>query len=143
MDAYDKLVILLSVARIHRVENSKATIRIIRSRRPGRRSPPETGVLGTATRSLTSWHITERLAIGAKTAAHSRAKWVIIDRLLQALSSSRGCLLKAFPLKYEDNFTVENRKLFERRKRAVVRLYQGRARRSARLVRFSVEETAG
>jgi hypothetical protein len=37
-------------------------------------------------------------------------------------------VLKAFPLEYEGNVTPENRLAFERRQRALIRLYQRRIR---------------
>ena len=70
----------------------------------------------------------ERLAIDAKTASRSHATWTIINSLLQRLCrrDMAAIVLKAFPLEYEGNTTKENRAAFERRRRALVRLYQGR-----------------
>src|ERR1700730_2072280 len=70
----------------------------------------------------------ERLTIDAKTASHSDATWMIINSLLQRLCrrDMAAIVLKAFPLEYEGNATKENRAAFERRRRALVRLYQRR-----------------
>ena len=70
----------------------------------------------------------ERLAIDVKTASHVCAAWMIINRLLQRLCRREmaAIVLKAFPLEYEGNVTNENRAAFERRCRALVRLYQWR-----------------
>ena len=68
----------------------------------------------------------ERLAIDAKTASHSHATWMIINSLLQRLCrrDMAAIVLKAFPLEYEGNATKENHAAFERRRRALVRLYR-------------------
>jgi hypothetical protein len=72
--------------------------------------------------------IFERLAIDAKSASGSHATWTIINGLLQRVCR-RGVaaiVLKAFPLEYEGNTTNENESALERRRRALVRLYQRR-----------------
>ncbi|MEH2565024.1 hypothetical protein V1289_004651 [Bradyrhizobium sp. AZCC 2289] len=72
--------------------------------------------------------IFEQLAIDAQTASHSQATWTIVNSLLQRVCR-RGVaaiILKAFPLEYEGNTTKENEAAFERRQRALVRLYQRR-----------------
>jgi hypothetical protein len=72
----------------------------------------------------------ERLTIDAKTALQSRATWTIINSLLQRLCRREiaAIVLKAFPLEYEGNATKDNSAAFERRRRALVRLYQRRLR---------------
>jgi hypothetical protein len=70
----------------------------------------------------------EKLAIDAQTTSRSHATWTFVNSLLQRVCR-RGVaaiVLKAFPLEYEGNTTKENRAAFERRRRALVRLYQGR-----------------
>src|SRR6266699_4198786 len=70
----------------------------------------------------------ERLVIDAKTASHSQATWTIVNSLLQRVCRRdvAAIILKAFPLEYEGNTTKENEAAFERRQRALVRLYQRR-----------------
>jgi hypothetical protein len=70
----------------------------------------------------------ERLAIDVKTASDVCAAWMIINRLLQRLCRREmaAIILKAFPLEYEGNVSEENRAAFDRRRRALVRLYQWR-----------------
>jgi hypothetical protein len=53
---------------------------------------------------------------------------MIINGLLQRLCrrDMAAIVLKAFPLEYESNTTKENRGAFERRQRALTRLYQMR-----------------
>lgn len=68
----------------------------------------------------------ERLVIDAQTPSHSRATWTIINSLLQRLCrrDMAAIVLKAFPLESEGDVTDET--AFERRQRALVRLYQRR-----------------
>jgi hypothetical protein len=70
----------------------------------------------------------ERLAIDAKTGTHSHDTWMFINSLLQRLChrDMAAIVLKALPLEYEGNATEENQAAFERRRRALVRLYQRR-----------------
>lgn len=72
--------------------------------------------------------IFERLVIDAKSASRSHTTWTIINGLLRRVCR-RGVatiVLKAFPLEYEGNTTNENGAVLERRRRALVRLYQRR-----------------
>jgi hypothetical protein len=70
----------------------------------------------------------ERLAIDVQTASHSRATWTILNSLLQRLCrrDMAAIVLKAFPLEYEGNAAKDNSAAFERRRRALVGLYQRR-----------------
>jgi hypothetical protein len=70
----------------------------------------------------------ERLAIDARSASRSHATWKIINGLLQRLCRRNvaAIVLKAFPLEYEGNTTNEIGSALERRRRALVRLYQRR-----------------
>jgi hypothetical protein len=74
--------------------------------------------------------LTERavLMVGGLTLRQSHATWMIINSLLQRLCrrDMAAIVLKAFPLEYEGNATKENRAAFERRQRALVRLYRSR-----------------
>jgi hypothetical protein len=72
--------------------------------------------------------IFERLVIDAGSASRSHATWTIINGLLQRLyrRSVAAIVLKAFPLEYDGNTTNESRSALERRRRALVRLYQRR-----------------
>ena len=69
----------------------------------------------------------DRVVIDARSSADVEAAWQIIDALLTRIRRGVAVMvLKAFPLDYEGNLTEENRPAFERRKRALVRLYQRR-----------------
>jgi hypothetical protein len=69
----------------------------------------------------------DRLVIDAKTSADVEAAWQIIDALLRRIRRGMAVMvLKAFPLDYEGEVTAENRLAFERRQRALNRLYQRR-----------------
>jgi hypothetical protein len=70
----------------------------------------------------------ERLAIDARSASPNHSAWTIINSLLQRLCrrGMAAVVPKAFPRKYEGNATEENQAAFERRRRALVRLYQRR-----------------
>jgi len=72
--------------------------------------------------------IFERLVIDAKSASRSHATWTIINGLLQRICrrSVAAIVLKAFPLEYEGSTSNENSSALERRRRALVRLYQSR-----------------
>ncbi|MEH2514203.1 hypothetical protein V1291_005557 [Nitrobacteraceae bacterium AZCC 1564] len=69
----------------------------------------------------------DRLVIDAKTTAEVEASWQIVNALIKRIRRGVAVMvLKAFPLDYEGNETTENRATFERRRRALVRLYQRR-----------------
>ncbi|ANW02708.1 hypothetical protein [Bradyrhizobium icense] len=69
----------------------------------------------------------DRLVINAKTSADVEAAWQIIDALLKRVRRGMAVMvLKAFPLDYEGGVTAENQPAFERRQRALMRLYQRR-----------------
>ncbi|MFB9265375.1 hypothetical protein ACFFWD_19825 [Bradyrhizobium erythrophlei] len=69
----------------------------------------------------------DRLVIDANAWADVEAAWQIIDALLKRIRRSMAVMvLKAFPLEYEGKVTAENRPAFERRQRALVRLYRRR-----------------
>ncbi len=71
----------------------------------------------------------DRLVIEAKASTEVEAAWQIIGALLQRMRRGVAVMvLKAFPLEYEGNVTPENRLAFERRQRALIRLYQRRIR---------------
>lgn len=71
----------------------------------------------------------DRLVIEAKASTEVEAAWQIIGALLQRMRRGVAVMvLKAFPLEYEGNVTPENRQAFERRQRALIRLYQRRIR---------------
>jgi hypothetical protein len=62
--------------------------------------------------------------IDAKASADVEAAWEIIDALLTRIRRGIAVMvLKAFPLEYEGKITPENQSAFERRRRALVRLY--------------------
>jgi hypothetical protein len=69
----------------------------------------------------------DRLVIDAKASTEVEAAWQIIDALIWRIRRGMAVMvLKAFPLEYEGNVTAENRPAFERRQRALIRLYQRR-----------------
>jgi hypothetical protein len=69
----------------------------------------------------------DRLVIDAKTLADVEAVWSIIEALLTRIRRGMAVMvLKAFPLEYEGKITAENRLAFERKQRALIRLYQRR-----------------
>ena len=71
----------------------------------------------------------DRLVIDDKTSTDVEATWQIIDALLKRIRRRMAVkVLKAFPLDYEGEVTAENRPVFERRQRALIRLYQRRIR---------------
>jgi hypothetical protein len=72
--------------------------------------------------------IFERLAIDSRSVSHTYGTWTIINSLLErlCLRDTAAIVLKAFPLEYEGNVTKGNLTAFERRRRALVRLYKFR-----------------
>jgi hypothetical protein len=69
----------------------------------------------------------DRLVIDAKTSADVDAAWQIIAALLTRIRRGIAVVvLKAFPLDYEGKVTAENRPALDRRRRALIRLYQRR-----------------
>jgi hypothetical protein len=69
----------------------------------------------------------DRLVIDAKTSADIEVAWQIIDALLTRIRRGTAVMvLKAFPLEYEGKLAAENRLALDRRRRALIRLYQRR-----------------
>lgn len=69
----------------------------------------------------------DRLVIDARVSTDVEAAWQVINALLRRIQRRLAVMvLKAFPLEYEGNVTAESRPAFERRQRALIRLYRRR-----------------